>query len=600
MTWYVGRHGERCGPFDDETLGAMIACGEVEPTDLVWRPGIEGWVAALTVPGLFTPPPLDGAQSEEQSTLRPAPVAPAAAQEPRQPQASSEPKTRNYFRRHWDGDLTLPVSYWINGLLVSLGILGMTAATNSMNWTEGPKLAAGAAVAVVLFALGATVWQLVGIWRSAEMHVGRGGSQVWATLAKVAVVLGVLRTGVDVSTTIVPMVGGFTDIMTGDKNMGTYELRVLRDASELEVAGAMSFGLTNEVEKVLNAHPTIGLVHLNSGGGRVEEAKKLGRLITSRGLSTYTASECSSACTLAYAGGKNRLLHKNGKLGFHQFSFPGLDADGRTAAQEKAKEYLADRGVKKWFTDKAFLEPSDSMWYPTQEELLSAGVVLAAASEEQVALSGIRDSDMAVLEQELLKVDMYSALKEFEPATYQSILTKIRNGVQRGRTMTDVREEVMPDMQAVYMAKLPYGSDGAVIAIAHVMIYQLRELQAKGGTLCTDYLSQDAARSRRANIALSLEARLKEGAAAGELIRTASNGQYGPKPGAAFDQEIDRLVGGLYEKWGQDVALIGQYEDMSLDQAKVCEITIEMLERLAAYPQRQAGQLLRTMFAGAG
>jgi hypothetical protein len=99
----------------------------------------------------------------------------------------------------------------------------------------------------------------------------------------------------------VPQIQEFAKIAIGNDPVGTYQLRVLRDATELEIAGAIVFGLTDDVSRTLDAHPTIHIVHLNSQGGRVAEARQLRDLIASRGLTTYTASGCFSGCVIAYA-----------------------------------------------------------------------------------------------------------------------------------------------------------------------------------------------------------------------------------------------------------------------------------------------------------
>jgi hypothetical protein len=99
----------------------------------------------------------------------------------------------------------------------------------------------------------------------------------------------------------VPQIQEFAKIAIGNDPVGTYQLRVLRDATELEIAGSIVFGLTDDVSRTLDAHPTIHIVHLNSQGGRVAEARQLRDLIASRGLTTYTASGCFSGCVIAYA-----------------------------------------------------------------------------------------------------------------------------------------------------------------------------------------------------------------------------------------------------------------------------------------------------------
>jgi len=37
-------------------------------------------------------------------------------------------RKRNYFVRHWRGELSLPVSYWLNGLIVVILTVALTVA----------------------------------------------------------------------------------------------------------------------------------------------------------------------------------------------------------------------------------------------------------------------------------------------------------------------------------------------------------------------------------------------------------------------------------------------------------------------------------------
>jgi len=58
MPWYYYRGDIRKGPIDDAAFRQMAAAGELEPTDLVWSPGMKEWAKAATVFGLLVPPPL--------------------------------------------------------------------------------------------------------------------------------------------------------------------------------------------------------------------------------------------------------------------------------------------------------------------------------------------------------------------------------------------------------------------------------------------------------------------------------------------------------------------------------------------------------------
>jgi uncharacterized RDD family membrane protein YckC len=51
--WYVGRKGQKSGPYTTAQLRQMAAAGELVPTDLLWKQGLEQWVPMTSVRGLL-------------------------------------------------------------------------------------------------------------------------------------------------------------------------------------------------------------------------------------------------------------------------------------------------------------------------------------------------------------------------------------------------------------------------------------------------------------------------------------------------------------------------------------------------------------------
>src|SRR6516165_11776976 len=112
-----------------------------------------------------------------------------------------------------------------------------------------------------------------------------------------------------------------------DPRMPAYSLRIMRNGTEAEITGGFKYGLTDDFSKLLKASRQIRVVHLNSIGGRIGEAEKLYNLIRDRQLITYVNFQCLSACTIVFAGGKERYISKRGVLGFHEPDFPGVTQD---------------------------------------------------------------------------------------------------------------------------------------------------------------------------------------------------------------------------------------------------------------------------------
>ena len=103
------------------------------------------------------------------------------------------PLSKSYIARHWRGELSLPRSYWINGLLLNIGfqfaigIIGVIYDVVHSNVWAG--LACAIAVLVIRFFWFFIVgpWQLIGLWRSATYYFGW---PVWSGIVKLLVIIG--------------------------------------------------------------------------------------------------------------------------------------------------------------------------------------------------------------------------------------------------------------------------------------------------------------------------------------------------------------------------------------------------------------------------
>src|SRR5450631_3912913 len=106
---------------------------------------------------------------------------------------TAKKKKSNYFVRHWRGELSLPRSYWLDGVLMfGVGVnilLIVVEVTSIVLLRSSPPILVAILVGVIALDLAAYVWALVGIWRSAVRYTG---ARVWSILARVAIVLGVL------------------------------------------------------------------------------------------------------------------------------------------------------------------------------------------------------------------------------------------------------------------------------------------------------------------------------------------------------------------------------------------------------------------------
>lgn len=285
--------------------------------------------------------------------------------------------SRNYLVRHWRGELSLPVSYWINGgVLVGIVSMALYAAVNGMgNGSYSLRAISFASIGILLFSVTAWLWSIVGIWRSADHHVARGGTYSWASAARVMVVLGFIAMAGNLSTTILPQVKELALIAIGNDPLGEIVIKVSANGQSVIAIGTLREGSAAKIQKILDAAPGATTLVLNSNGGRLFEAQQLARAVRNRNLDTYVEHQCVSACTYIFLAGRDRVATPNAKIGFHQPSFPGLDADTqRFMMQDMINVYRAT-GLPDEFIQRIGRTSPEDMWYPTREELIDSNVI---------------------------------------------------------------------------------------------------------------------------------------------------------------------------------------------------------------------------------
>jgi hypothetical protein len=119
--WFVQRDGKKFGPFSAEKAKQLAASGAILPTDLIQKQGMDKWVPARAVKGLFPITPAAG----PPATATPAPIAegpsphsPAVQDEVSAPLKPGRPK--------------VPVLVWL--VAIPLGLLVLIPLFLLLSW----------------------------------------------------------------------------------------------------------------------------------------------------------------------------------------------------------------------------------------------------------------------------------------------------------------------------------------------------------------------------------------------------------------------------------------------------------------------------------
>jgi hypothetical protein len=504
----------------------------------------------------------------------------------------------NFFSRFWHGEYSLPFSYWVVsflGNLILIAVLGVMAA--AFQGTDfNPYSLAGYLVLVWLLLIGWSVFHLVGVWRSATRYRlekrQQNKSAVWGILAQIALILGGINLVAQVLKDGVPQLRETWRVaFENDPSIPDYTIRVMRNGTELEIAGGFKYGLAGDVAKVLQASPQVKVVHLNSIGGRVGEAKKLARLIREKGLDTYTSRQCASACTIAFAAGRQRWIRTAAKLGFHRGSFAGQEFS------DALRTAMLEVGYERAFVDRAMTYPSDKMWYPSAAELQAAHVVSGVVDNYRFAASGygIRPGteDFAG---ELRKEPLFRAMEQADSGAFIALASQYQRryleGVPEGTIIDDIRERTMLPL---IRARLPLADSQTLIDYAKLIADQYEALGSVDAKACYAYAARGESGKVLELLGADLrqrEVRLSERILAATPTQRATAGKQQLE--ALYRKVFDKLIKRYDEA---DLRLLLESDKVRPHQyAAYCRIATAMFREIAQLPAAEAVSLLYAMF----
>jgi hypothetical protein len=360
----------------------------------------------------------------------------------------------HFLVRHWLGELSLARSYWINIVAVNL-ILRLVAMLIYAH-AELVPLAIEPIFVIAVWSLFPVIvtWQVVGVARSASRYAQERNTTLYPALASIAVVAlagislySFLRSGV-------PQLMDSVESIRGDPQWSDPLITVLPKATEAEFSGIIKAKSASRLELFLIGHPALKYLHLDTGGGREREAIEMAAAIRKHGLSTYVGLKCESSGIVVFLAGRERVLRNNARIGLHAWRSIGYRG---TEINELQAKILMDAGANTAFAEHAMNTPSNSMWYPSPEELVNQGLATRVTDGTGFSLdsSEIAKYTVTGLRAELIRDPEMNALSLREPASFDLSVTHAANLIASGSdtnsSLTALRELLAATVQNAYV-----------------------------------------------------------------------------------------------------------------------------------------------------
>ncbi len=481
------------------------------------------------------------------------------------------------------------------GNVVVLAVVYLIA-IGSRTEAFNPYVLIGTLAAIWAVAAGGLLFQSVGIWRAAQRYrrerLSEHKTAPWALAAQAMVLIWVVGLVVPLAGSGVPQLSeAWRMAFLGDPGIPDYSLRLMRDGTEAEVTGGFKYGLAHDAARLFAKAPALKVVHLNSGGGRLGEAERLGRLIRERHLDTYTSASCSSACTVAFLAGRERWLKAGARLGFHHESFAGSEKF------DSMRKLLVTAGVPATFAQRAVSASSGTMWYPTVAELMDAHVITGIADNYRFAASGFGvRPDAQSFEMQLRRTPLFDAIAANEPASFQMIVDSLYRsyfaGIPEGRIMDELRtSKVAP----LILARMAYADDQLLADYAALMADQYEAVGRRDPAACFHYAAGGASGNLAGLLPDSLKDR--EMALSEAVLRSTER-----RKSSSSEPSIEATYRAVHEKlahqFGTEVRLLADPSKVTPSQyASYCSLAVAMFRAISTLPRQQAGAVMSQIFS---
>jgi len=289
----------------------------------------------------------------------------------------------SFLMAHWLGKLPLGTTLWINLVALLIVISYAELFLLSKLAADPTQLISLTLVSLFFTRLVIFPWQLIGLLRAIEFDYIEHKNMLKTRSLQGFALLTILFTLVYCLEVIQGTLYYLKQVETysrpGDKV--EYQLNVSEDQQQLIIRGDLDIGITTAARSTLATYPQIRSVVLHSRGGHIYEGRGLARIFIEHGIDTYVYEECSSACTTAFIGGKQRYIGPQAKLGFHQYRVETTRASQFVqfydigAEQQRDLALFKARGIDQAFLNRVFDQPANRIWFPDHSTLRDAQIV---------------------------------------------------------------------------------------------------------------------------------------------------------------------------------------------------------------------------------
>lgn len=225
-------------------------------------------------------------------------------------------------------------------------------------------------------------------------------------------------------------------------------------------------------------------------------------------------------------------------------------------------------------------------------------LVLWLAARQSIVPDLYSSYQVSRIEPELLSIPAYAAMKQYAPDSYNKILADLKTGIGKGTPKAELVNKVSAEVSSLALKSLKKAGDREAVAYLRTTVQEMKELRAKGGGLCHQFLFPPAGTHFDATPYITQDTKNADLQGLADLIKSASTA---PQPVPTQAEVQDNLVAVMQTvafKFGDQVIPVIQNPSApGWDKEQVCDVMIGVYDQIFTLPDHESGKLVRFMMA---
>lgn len=500
----------------------------------------------------------------------------------------------NYLKKHWKGELSLPIAFLINTVLLRSVISAIENWMIGTAFYSSPTLIARIYIITSIINFGLIYpWQIIGTWRTCNRYIQEKRSSGWVLVVRVLIIFGLIGT-ISYITLYWPVYKEVAEIGFNSKQSNEYSITLEKDNTIIYLTGNLGYGVSKKINILLKQHHTIKSIVLDTPGGKILEGRNLARLIKQYNLDTYSLRGCGSAGTIAFVAGKKRYLAIGANLGFHQYK-SGIQGIGLSNQIENEQStdliFFKQQGIQPSFLIKIFQAEPNEIWYPTIDEMLEAGVIHGIIDPSKIIPVQYPDlENISVNKDFLLSFPIFDIINKHDPKLYQLIKNRVYDLADDGASPIEIQHKISQYIMIIVGEALPKASNKAVVKFQRQIIILLKQLKNIDPWLCLKAVYPQQYGPINYSKYFSIEETKEFVDAFVEIIVSAYEQNNSPVDNTRAEELITKIIIELGDNCNY---LLPNNLKNKTDYMRCCEATIQFMDLILREDDNTAGNAIR-------